>query len=198
MCRFSFACNMKIPKPVLIGYFPKKTMGRNEWFRNSRVEEVCSVSNCMSEAPEDRINQWKHNAWSLYDTEDIAWGIIRDEPARYDMYAFKLFPFMFDGGAGLAVSVEPTATPQLVDYDFLGYDPVSREADTIEFGHSALSCNKGFEEYPVNRFCLLDDLEDSWRITAEIAKAAKEKGSWEPGPYYLCEVYRKKNRRTTA
>ncbi|MEN6495697.1 MAG: hypothetical protein ABFD16_15560 [Thermoguttaceae bacterium] len=185
--------NMTIPEPVFIGYFPKKTMGRNEWFGNAPVVEVGSVSDCMSEAPEDWIGQWKHNAWGLYDTEDVAWGIVQDDPAAYDMYAYKLFPCVFDGGAGRTMPVETTATAQLVDYDFLGYDPVSREeAYTIEFGHSPLSCNRGFEQYPVNRFCLLDGLEDSWRIAAEIAEAAKERGAWEPGPYFLCEVYRKR------
>jgi hypothetical protein len=146
----------------------------------------------MSKGPDDWIDKWKHNAWCLYDTEDIAWEIIHDDPTCYDMYAYKLFPFIFDGGAGAVVSVEPTASGQLLDYDFLGYDPVSREAYTIQFGCSPLSCNQGFEQYRVNRFCLLDDLADSWRITAEIAEAAKKTRSWEPGPYYLCEVYRKR------
>jgi hypothetical protein len=187
---------MNIPEPVFLGYFPKRTMGRSEWFKNTAVEEVGSVSDCMSKAPEGWIDQWKHNAWGLYDTEDLAWGIISDDPTSYDMYAYKLFPFMFDGSAGSAVSLDRTATARLADYEFLGYDPVSRETCVMEFGHSPLSCNRGFEQYRVNRFCLLDQLQESWRITAEIARAAKEIGSWEPGPYYLCEVYRK--RRITA
>lgn len=186
---------MKIPEAVLIGYFPKKTMGKNEWFGSGPVEEVCSVSGCMSRAPENWINEWKHNAWGLYDSEDLAWEIVHDDPTAYDMYAYKLFPFRFDGGAASTVSVDSTADARLADYDFLGYDPISREeAFTFEFGHSPLSCNGGFEQYPVNQFCLLDDLEDALRIAAEIAEAAKNKGSWEPGPYYLCEVYRKTRR----
>lgn len=191
--------NTKIPEPVFIGYFPKKTMGRDEWFGNASVEEVCSVSNCMSKAPEDWLNYWKHNAYGLYDTEEQAWAIVRNDPVSYDMYGYRLFPFVFDGGAGTSMSVQPTAIAQLAEYDFLGYDPVSREeAFTIEFGHSPLSCNKGFEQYPVNRFCLLDRLEDAWLGTAEIAKAAQAMGAWEPGPYYLCEVYRKRRQRTTV
>jgi hypothetical protein len=189
---------MKMPVPIFIGYFPKTTMGRNDWFGNAPVQEVCSVSDCMSGAPTGWIDEWKHNAWFVYDTEEMAWRVVHDDPAAYDMYAYKLFPFVFDGGAGSAVDVVSTATANLSDFDFVGYDPVSRELDVIGFGCSPLSCNKGFERYPVNRFCLLDDLEGAWRITDEIAKAAKETGSWEPGPYCLCEVYRKRRRRTTA
>lgn len=183
---------MKIPEPVFLGYFPKRTMGRNAWFGNAPVEEVGSVSHCMSPGPEGWIEQWKHNAWGLYDSEDLAWEVVRDDAARYEMYAYRLFPVQFEGATRVTVAVPSTAIASLDDYEFLGYDPVSREAGRIEFGHSPLSCNKGFEEYPVNRFCLLEDLEESWRITAEIAQAAKEQGAWEPGPYYLCEVLRKR------
>jgi YHS domain-containing protein len=38
----------------------------------------------------------------------------------------------------------------------------------------------------------MDDLEEAWRITREIAKDAKEKNTWEPGSYYLCEVHWKR------
>lgn len=88
--------------------------------------------------------------------------------------------------------METTATGDLSGYEFLGYDPVSREEGDANFCCSPLSCNRGFESYPVNRCCLLDDLDAAWRITSEIARGANEKGSWEPGPYYLCEVYRKR------
>jgi hypothetical protein len=183
---------MKIPEPIFIGYFPKKTMGKQECFANSPVQEVCSVSNCMSEAPVNWFDEWKHNDWGCYDSEAIAWGIIRDDPALYDMYAYRIFPFMFGGDGDSAVLVELTASAHLAEYEFLGYDPVSRESGTTAFCHSPLSCNAGFEQYPVNRFFLIDNLEEAWRITAEIAKEAKDQRTWEPGPYCLCEVYRKK------
>jgi hypothetical protein len=184
---------MSKPDPILIGFFPKRTARPDAWFGETSVEEVCSVSDCISTGPEDWINRWKHNmTWWLFDTEEVAWEIVGEDRPAYDMYAYRLFPVVFDGSVVSPVAVEATATGDLSEYDFLGYDPVSREEGISDFGHSPLSCNKGFDQYQVNRFCLLDDLNAAWRITSEIARDAKEKHSWEPGPYYLCEVHRKR------
>lgn len=151
------------------------------------------MSDCISKAPENWINQWKHNmTWWLYDTEEIARSIVGDDPGTYDVYAYKLFPVVFDGETESPITVDSTAVDNLSDFDFLGYDAVSREQNVVEFCHSPLSCNRGCEKYRVNRFCLIDDYEEAWRITREIAKDAKEKNTWEPGTYFLCEVHRKR------
>lgn len=39
--------------PMLIGYFPKRTMKRPDWLKSADVDEVGSVSNHVSEGPED-------------------------------------------------------------------------------------------------------------------------------------------------
>ncbi len=184
---------MTRPAPVLIGFFPKKTARPDSWFGESCVRESCSVSDCISPGPKDWINRWKHNmTWWLFDTEQVAWEVAGQERPLFDMYAYRLFPVVFDGLEVLPVPVESTAAGDLSQYDFLGYDPVSREGLTPEFGHSPLSCNRGFEQYPVNRFCLLDDLDFAWRAASDIARDARERGIWEPGPYYLCEVHRRR------
>lgn len=129
--------------------------------------------------------------WWLFDTEELAWEVAGEDHATYDMYAYRLFPVVFNGSEEVPFVVEVTITRDLSEYKFLGYDPVNRPQYTVEFGCSPLSCNRGFKQYKVNRFCLLDDLDVAWRITGEIAHDAKEKHSWEPKPYYLCAVYRK-------
>jgi hypothetical protein len=183
---------MNKPDPVLIGFLPKNTT-RPDWFGVSCVEEVCSVSDCISSPPDGWDDLWKHNTtWWLFDTEDVAWECVTTELSAYDMYAYRLFPVVFDGSNVSPLDIEAAATGDLSGYDFLGYDPVNREDFCVGFECSPLSCNWGFQKYQVNRFCLIDDLDDAWRITGEIARDAKEKRSWEPGPYYLCEVYRKR------
>lgn len=181
---------MSRPEPVFIGYFPKKTAGPDEWFGGSAVEEVCSVSCCISRGPVNCIEKWEHNDWWVYDSEEVAWSVIDDDRTVYDIYAYKVFPVVFDGAKEESVPVKPAAQHDLSGYEFLGFDIVNRTCDST-FECSPLSCNGGFNHYPVNRHCLIDYLEDAWRICREIAAEAKEQGSWEPGPYYLVAVYRK-------
>jgi hypothetical protein len=183
------------PLPVFIGYFPKRTAHHVAWIENAAVQEIASASNCISGAPDGWLTDGSHNMpWWLYDTEDAGLHVIKDfdeAPEAYDMYAYKLFPIMFDGVTMSALDVETTAQGSLEGYQFLGYDMVSRSQGT-NFECSPLSCNNGCVRYPVNPYCLVDDLEDAWRITQEIAQTSKAYGAWEPGPYYLVEVYRKR------
>jgi hypothetical protein len=181
---------MSRPEPIFIGYFPKKTVGHSHWFNNSVVTEVCSVSECLSEGPPNWVNRWTHNDRWVYDTEEVAWSVVDDDRKAYDMYAYKIYPVVFDGATEEPWAIEPTARGDLSGYQLLGFDVVSRSCDT-SFECSPLSCNKGAERYRVNRYCLIDDLEDAWRICREIAAEAEEQGSWEPGPYYLVAVYRR-------
>ncbi|MDM8006186.1 MAG: hypothetical protein QUV05_08585 [Phycisphaerae bacterium] len=184
---------MTRPEPVFIGYFPKRTTGHTHWINNPVVEEVCSVSECLSEGPPNWIDKWKHNDRWVYDTEEMAWSVIDDDRKAYDMYAYKMFPIVFDGAKEEPWAIGSTARGDLSGYQFLGFDIVNRTCDST-FECSPLSCNGGFNQYPVNRHCLIDDLEDAWRICREIATEAEEQGSWEPGPYYLVAVHRKKKK----
>ena len=48
----------------------------------------------------------------------------------------------------------------------------------------AQSCNYMAEEYPVNRFCLVDDLDTALAMVHDFAT-----GNCEPGPYCVVEVW---------
>ncbi len=182
---------MSKPAPILIGFFPKKTARPDSWFGETNVEEICSVSNCISKGPENWINHWKHNTiWWMYDTEEAAREIARDDTVLYDIYAYRLFPVKFESGREELITIASEASGDLRGYDILGYDIVSRSEGT-NFECSPLSCNKGCAEFAVNRFCLIDELEEAWRIAVLISKDSNDKGTWEPGPYFLCIVHRK-------
>ncbi|GEM_PF-7064850 len=57
--------------------------------------------------------------------------------------------------------------------------------NTISFGCAPLSCNLEAGNYPVNQWCLLDQIDDA-RLAME--NFASEKP--EPGPYMIAEVWR--------
>ena len=178
---------MTLPEPVGAGFFPKRTQRRPEWLHATIVEEVCSVSECISAGPKDWIENWLHNALGFYDSESLAWQVVGPDRAGFHMYGLRIYPLQFDHGA-----MRPWVSPvqldlDLAEFDLLGLDVVSRSvADNFEC--SAMSCNNGADEFPVNRFCLIDD-----PATAYEACAAVSEGEYEPGPYYLLQVYRRRH-----
>jgi hypothetical protein len=46
---------------VLVGYFAKRTQRHPEWPKAPQVEEIASVSDCLSKSPPDWIDYWRHN-----------------------------------------------------------------------------------------------------------------------------------------
>lgn len=61
---------------VLIGYFPRKVSLQTALLQNPAVEEICSVSECISPGPDDWINHWRHNPLGFFDTPDLAWSSV--------------------------------------------------------------------------------------------------------------------------
>jgi hypothetical protein len=202
---------MNNPSPIFVGYFPKITVQRNDlktdkgdiWLKNENVEEICSVSNCISKGPDGWIDKWKHNDLGFYDTEESALSVIQDAQEKYDLYAYTLYPTKLIEGKTFDFKVNSSAKECLNSYKFIGYDVVSKSvADFFEC--SVLSCNNGCKIFPVNQFCLIQDFEDALtccrKISEDTAGAETVKrpdgileyhGKWEPGPYYLFEVFRK-------
>lgn len=89
---------MTFPEPVGIGYFPKRTQARPEWLKASAVQEICSVSQCISPGPEAWIQKWLHNELGFYDSTELAWKAVGPDGAGFEMYAYKAFPLQFDEG----------------------------------------------------------------------------------------------------
>lgn len=177
-----------LPPPVFAGFFPKLTMQAPPEHRAAGVAEIASVSNCLSSAPDDWINAWKHNDHGFYDTEDAARSVVpADAATAYDLYAYELVPVEYAEEMRLiAVTPAPGAVP--ADYEFLGYDVACRPVSTY-FECSPLSCNLGANDFRVNRYCLADTLQEAHGTLAGIGAAG---AGYEPGPYFLLAVHRKR------
>jgi hypothetical protein len=176
---------MKEEQAVFVGYFPKLPYSRPDFISKQTVREICSVSTCISEGPSDWIDKWKHNDLGFFDSESAAFEVI-PPGVRCDIYAYRMFGFRcFDDDVEtIKVKSAPGDVPK--EYQFLGYDIVTKSvADFFEC--SPLSCNHGANEFPVNEFCLVPDYEQAYKTLVTISKDR----SYEPGPYYLFEVFRK-------
>jgi hypothetical protein len=173
-------------EPILIGYFPKQIVARPDWLKNQGVLEICSVSECISKGPANWIQAWKHNDWGFYDTEELASQVAREELDAFQVFAYELFPFRWLKDQEEKFSIAARLAPLPDAYQYLGYDIVTRSIGSF-FECSPLSCNSAAEKYAVNKFCLIEDLDDAYRGLMEISRD----GHYEPGPYYLTKVFRK-------
>ncbi len=174
---------------VLLGYFPKQTMASPDWLGVPAVEEICSVSNCMSKGPDDWIKFWRHNDRWMFDTPELAWSVVDEsDRERFDLYAYALFNVEFRNGIPSPIELPKLNAAPLVDsqFDALGFGVVSSSTGN-DYECSPLSCNGLAATVDVNKHCLLDKIESG----VSFAQKCESEGC-EPGPYYLMKVWRQK------
>ena len=182
------------PMLLPVGYMCKFVKEKDHHLNPERVDQICSVSPCVSDDfmdPMKWIKHWKHNDYWLFDSPTLirevadAAGVRLDEAAtfyyeahdqQFDEETSEWRPY---GIEKLRLNdVQPPIRPAL-----LGYDAVTYEGGT-NAGCSPLSCNSMADEVPeVNRNCLFDSFEE--------AKRSIETGAvyGEPGPYRILAVY---------
>lgn len=180
-------------KPVFIGYFPLIVKKDFPDLKPFGVEEICSATDCISDSPENWINQWKHNEMWVFDSIDKAWSVVPEEQKRdFEIFAYWVFPEIVEVKKPEVLEPKPfsippiTPVPMDASFEKIGYDIVTRFAGN-KFEHSPLSCNGLAKEIKVNRYCLIDGPDKAF----DAAKQFEDKGA-EPGPYYVVEVWRQK------
>ena len=177
---------MTSPQTVFAGFLAKQVEPRPAWLSAPAVQDICSVSECISKAPEDRLLAWKHNEYGFYDSLDDARSVITGEEARLDMFAYEILLLRGLEGRVDPVALVPAAGSVPVDFEFLGYDIVTRsEGAPVEC--SPLSCNRVAEQVPTNLHCLV--ASEAEALDALLMICAPGFGA-EPGPYYLVKVFR--------
>jgi hypothetical protein len=169
------------------GYFPKLITPAQPALNIAGVTDICSVSACLATAPPGWINHWQHNELGFYDTVELAQSVIPEaELAAYDLFAYRFSPHVFQGGRAAPWTIpELRCAPPGRELIPVGFDAVSKTADFFE--HSPLSCNRAAETLTKNEHCLFATLEEA----LEGAKFFSG-GTFEPGPYYVAQVLRRK------
>ena len=183
------------PPLVFLGYLPRRLAPRPDWLACPNVEFVASVSECISRTPPDRIDHWKHNYVGFYDTEALARAIIpEDKSIEYTIFAHSALPVAFHEGHPIDWNPWTNAetTPPELDAEFnehLGFDIVGYTNGGF-FECSPLSCNGIANNIGVNRFCLVDDVQQAMDLAKDFSRAESRV---EPAWAYVVVDVRKRS-----
>lgn len=173
------------------GYMAKRVVRRPDWIQAPAVEDVYSVSGCVSEYFADYIEHWKHNGYWFFDSVETIESLAQEHSIPLKdcrIFYYEVFDQEFDGEKNkwqpfgpddaFKTLVVPPARKRLEGYDVVTFSVhTSPEC-------SPLSCNNLATTIQTNRHCLLTSFED--------AKARIEAGSFEnsePGPFRIFAVY---------
>jgi hypothetical protein len=198
--------------PTLIGYFPKRQTSVAPSFAELGITELGSVGHYIAEGPANWMDQYRHNPMFFFDSEEVLQRVIeeaividlqpdpqreppwcvtltREKATKFNLYAFKLFPFQFVEGRQEDFQIpDLRCEPLSEDYQRLGYDATNKSCCS-HFECSPLMCNGLSSEVPVNQFCLIDEPGRAFELAKKISGSKGNYG--EPGTYFVVEVWRK-------
>ena len=181
------------------GYMSKHVAVRHEWLKDlPHVEDIYSLSHCLSAHFGDYIDHWRHNGFWLFDGPEIIHDIAaksRIDLAATTLFYYEAYEFELNDGSTWSLGEDGTwsdidtsdfpnnVTPP-VSKELKGFDVVCHMLTVADPGCSPLSCNGIAKEVAVNRHCLFDTLDQ--------AKAALDAGNFantEPGSKRIFAVY---------
>jgi len=173
------------------GYMAKRVVRKPDWLKANGVEDIYSVSGCISKDFADYIKFWKHNGCWFFDSPEVIDQVAREQSiglAGTTMFYYEVYEQEFDDGKGQWCPCErersfPTniRTPEkkiLAGFDVV--NSVTRNSPEC----SPLSCNSLTNEIQTNSHCLLADFETA----KQLIETGKFNNS-EPGPYRIFAVY---------
>jgi hypothetical protein len=177
---------------IPVGYMYKKVVSRPNWIQSDLVDDIYSVSGCISEDFCDYINYWKHNGFWFFNApiimEQIAQKVGLNTSTMYLFY-YEILEEEFNENSKKwskfkPESSFPTSVERPLNIRIEGYD-----VTTFSLGNRAecspLSCNGLAEKLPVNRHCLFDSFD-----TAKQFLEAGRFDNSEAGPFRIIAVYR--------
>ena len=176
---------------IPVGYMYKKIVHRPDWLKAANVDDIYSLSGCVSDNFTDYTNYWKHNGYWLFNSPAVMEEIARENSlvlVGMTLFYYEVFTEQFDENskewstfepeASFPTKVEEPASAQLEGYD----------VTTFSVGNSPecspLSCNSLAAAITVNRHCLFESFGE--------AKQSLEAGQFdgsEPGPFRIFAVY---------
>jgi hypothetical protein len=180
------------------GYMAKRVLRKAEWlkttpdwFKATGIDDVYSVSGCMSKDFTDHIPFWEHNGYWLFNSVESIQPLAAKHSfdlTGYQFFFYEVYELEFDQKGkqwqrfesedSLRTEIQTTDRKQLEGYDVVTF--FARTSPEC----SPLSCNSLADTLPVNRHCLLGSFDE--------AKQLIEIGAFdqsETGPYRIFAVY---------
>lgn len=173
-----------------VGYMRKRVAKKPDWLK-AGIDDIYSVSGCVSQNFADYIRFWNHNGYWLFDSPSVIEKLSGAERiclSDTTLFYYEAHELEYDEETGQWSAIGPEASfvtdVQVPSEKHLeGFDVVTF------FAHagpecSPLSCCALARDFPVNAHCL-------FRTFAE-ARTAVEAGRFnnsEPGPYRILAVY---------
>ena len=173
------------------GYMAKRIVRRPDWIQAPKVDDVYSVSGCVSEYFADYIRHWKHNGHWFFDSIEIIKSLADEQTidlrdCRFFYYEVFEEEFNDDKKVWQAIGPEQglrTAVVTPAKKQLEGYDVVTFSAHTSP-ECSPLSCNNLAATIETNRHCLFGSFEE-----AKAHIEAQHFHNSEPGPLRIFAVY---------
>ena len=172
------------------GYLAKKVAPRDDWLAAPTVEDIYSVSRCVSEHFVDYVPYWKHNGYWLFNSVADVQSLARElsiDLSDCRLFYYEIFDLEFDEETMKWQPFEPEpfgiAVVPPAGWHLEGYDVVSFMVGCSP-GCSPLSCNRLAATVPTNRHCLLETLDEARYLLEDGAFANSE-----PGPFRIFAVY---------
>ena len=176
---------------IPVGYMAKKVIKKPEWLKADVVQDLYSVSNCLSKDFADYIKYWKHNGYWFFDSTEIIENLAKENLLELEatkLFYYEVYEHEFHDDDNVWHSFKPEASFQtdviVPEIKFLeGYDIATFSVGTSP-ECSPLSCNSLAFMIKTNKHCLFDLFEE--------AKQSLERGQFknsEPGPFRIFAVY---------
>lgn len=183
-------------KFIPAGYLYKKITKTPEGLNVSdAVEDIYSVSGCISDFFMDYVYYWQHNAYCIFNKPSIIQEIAKNEGIDLSscwLFYYEVYELSFDDSNNIWIPLVLDNNGYLQDPDVVipahktlkGFDVVSFSMGYLPPECSPLSCNALAKTIKVNNHCLFDTFDE--------AKVALDNGLFknaEAGPYRILAVY---------
>jgi hypothetical protein len=173
------------------GYMAKKVVERPDWIEAPQVDDVYSVSGCVSKYFADYINFWKHNGYWFFDSAQTIKSLAEEQSISLSdckLFYYEVFEEEFNDETKQWQSFKPddgfrTSVVVPSKKSLEGYDVVTFSAQTSP-ECSPLSCNNLAATIATNRHCLFASFDE-----AKAHIEAHDFDNSEPGPFRIFAVH---------